>query len=132
LESLEMRLTTVTEEVVIADIGCGSGILSIGALLLGAHKVYAVDNDPLAVESARANRHLNQIHPDYLVINQGSITELLEILPDKVDGIVCNILADVIIELLPQFSALIKPQGWAILSGILLEQTQAIASALEQ
>jgi len=132
LESLEMRLTTVTEEVVIADIGCGSGILSIGALLLGAHKVYAVDNDPLAVESARANRHLNQIHPDYLVINQGSITELLEVLPDKVDGIVCNILADVIIELLPQFSALIKPQGWAILSGILLEQTQAIASALEQ
>ena len=132
LESLEMRLTTVTEEVVIADIGCGSGILSIGALLLGAHKVYAVDNDPLAVESARANRHLNQIHPDYLVINQGSVTELLEVLPDKVDGIVCNILADVIIELLPQFSALIKPQGWAILSGILLEQTQAIASALEQ
>ncbi|MFM7571583.1 MAG: 50S ribosomal protein L11 methyltransferase [Snowella sp.] len=132
LESLEMRLTTGASDMVLADVGCGSGILAVGAVLLGAQKVYAVDNDPLAIQSARSNRHLNQINPSYLVINQGSITELLELAPDGVDGIVCNILAEVIAELIPQFSKLIKPQGWAILSGILLDQTQAIADTLEQ
>lgn len=131
LESLEMRVTE-NSGLVLADIGCGSGILGIGALLLGAEKVYGVDNDPLAVESARSNRHLNQIHPDQLVINEGSITELQQVLPEPVDGIICNILAEVIVELLPQFTPLVKPQGWAILSGIILDQTQAVADALEQ
>jgi ribosomal protein L11 methyltransferase len=131
LESLEMRVTEHSG-LVLADIGCGSGILGIGAVLLGAEKVYGVDNDPLAVESARSNRHLNQIHPDNLVINEGSIAELQQVLPEPVDGVICNILAEVIVELLPQFTPLVKPKGWAILSGIMLEQTQAIADALEQ
>ena len=132
LESLEMRLSISASDIVLADVGCGSGILAIGAVLLGATKVYAVDTDLLAVESARSNRHLNQIHPDNLTINQGSVAELLELLPEGVDGIVCNILADVIMDLMPQLSQLIKPNGWAILSGILLDQTQAIADTLEQ
>jgi ribosomal protein L11 methyltransferase len=132
LESLEMRLSISASDIVLADVGCGSGILSIGAVLLGATKVYAVDTDLLAVESARSNRHLNQIHLDNLTINQGSVAELLELLPEGVDGIVCNILADVIMDLMPQLSQLIKPNGWAILSGILLDQTQAIADTLEQ
>ncbi len=132
LESLEMRLSISASDIVLADVGCGSGILSIGAVLLGANKVYAVDIDLLAVESARSNRHLNQIHPDNLSLNQGSVAELLELLPEGVDGIVCNILADVIMDLMPQLSQLIKPNGWAILSGILLDQTQAIADTLEQ
>ena len=132
LESLEMRLSISASDIVLADVGCGSGILSIGAVLLGATKVYAVDTDLLAVESARSNRHLNQIHPDNLTINQGSVAELLELLPEGVDGTVCNILADVIMDLMPQLSQLIKPNGWAILSGILLDQTQAIADTLEQ
>lgn len=132
LESLEMRLSISASDIILADVGCGSGILAIGAVLLGATKVYAVDTDLLAVESARSNRHLNQIHPDNLTINQGSVAELLELLPEGVDGIVCNILADVIMDLMPQLSQLIKPNGWAILSGILLDQTQAIADTLEQ
>ena len=132
LESLEMRLSISASDIVLADVGCGSGILSIGAVLLGANKVYAVDIDLLAVESARSNRHLNQIHPDNLSLNQGSVAELLELLPEGVDGIVCNILADVIMDLMPQLSQLIKPNGWAILSGILLDQPQAIADTLEQ
>ncbi|MEB3227968.1 MAG: 50S ribosomal protein L11 methyltransferase [Synechocystis sp.] len=131
LESLEMRVPDHSD-LVLADIGCGSGILGIGAVLLGAKKVYGVDNDPLAVESARSNRHLNQIHPDNFVINEGSVAELQQLLPEPVDGIICNILAEVIVELLPQFTPLVKPQGWAILSGIMLEQTQAIADVLEQ
>jgi len=132
LESLEMRLSMGSGEIVLADIGCGSGILSIGAVLLGVQKVYAVDNDPLAVAAARENRHLNHIHPDFLVINQGSVEALQKLVPQGVDGIVCNILAETIVELLPQFTPLVKPKGWAILSGILLEQTQIIADSLTQ
>ncbi len=132
LESLEMRLSDPTQEKIIADIGSGSGILSIGAILLGANKVYAVDIDPLAVNAARNNRHLNQIHPSTLVINQGSVQEVLDLVPEGVDGIVCNILAEVIIDLIPQLTALAKPHTWGILSGILLEQSQAIADILEQ
>lgn len=132
LESLEMRLSKSPENVVIADIGSGSGILSIGAILLGASKVYGVDIDPLTVKAARENRHLNEIHPDRLVINQGSLTELLDLVSNGVDGIVCNILAEVIIDLIPHFSKLAKPNTWGVLSGILIEQSQAIADTLEQ
>ena len=132
LESLEMRLSKPTGDIVIADIGSGSGILSIGAILLGASLAYAVDIDPLAVKAAKENRHLNQIHPKNLVINQGSINELFDLVSDGVDGIVCNILAEVIIDLIPEFSRLAKPKTWGILSGILLDQSQAIADTLEE
>ncbi|MDF5712175.1 MAG: 50S ribosomal protein L11 methyltransferase [Nostoc sp. S4] len=142
LESLEMRLSQVPqsfvdannkqEHTIIADIGCGSGILSIGALLLGAEKVYAVDTDPLAVQSTISNRTLNDISPERLLPAQGSVDVLTKLLSNPVDGIVCNILADVIIELVPEMSAIAKPSTWAIFSGILLEQSKAVADALEK
>ena len=129
LESLEMQLTEGSTDAVVADIGCGSGILSIGAVLLGASSVYAVDTDPLAVQSTCSNRELNQIAPQRLVVEEGSIELLLNA---PVDGIVCNILAEVIIELIPQMSAIAKPTTWGILSGILFEQAQAVTNTLEQ
>lgn len=132
LESLEMRLSPPFQEKAIADIGCGSGILSIGAVLLGIPKVYAVDVDPLAVIATHSNLHLNQIAPESIAVEQGTVDELLTQLPDGVDGIVCNILADVIIQLMPKLTQLAKPNSWAILSGILVEQAPAIATVLEQ
>ena len=57
------------------------------------------------------------------------VTKLID---QPVDGIVCNILADVIIELLPEMTAITKPSTWGIFSGILLEQSKAVADALEQ
>ncbi|MBR8837935.1 MAG: 50S ribosomal protein L11 methyltransferase [Stigonema ocellatum SAG 48.90 = DSM 106950] len=141
LESLEMRLNktelpfpskkTASDTTVIADIGCGSGILSIGALLLGAQKVYAVDTDPLAVQSTVENGTLNGISPECLVIREGSLAVLTELVKE-VDGIVCNILADVIIDLVPEMSAIAKPTTWGIFSGILLEQSKAVADSLEE
>ncbi len=127
LESLERH---VVEGAVVADIGCGSGILSIGALLLGASKVYAVDTDPLAVQSTRSNQELNQISCDRLVVEQGSVERLLKLKP--VDGIVCNILAEVIINLIPQLRAMALPTTWGILSGILVNQAQSVTDTLEQ
>jgi ribosomal protein L11 methyltransferase len=131
LEALEMRLQPGTNQV-LADIGCGSGILSTAAILLGADRVYAVDNDPLAVKATGENRDLNGIAPDRLAVELGSIERLQEMLPAPVDGFVCNILADVIIELVPAMSGIIKPKGWAALSGILSTQVPDVSHVLEK
>lgn len=132
LESLEMRLMVDADKMVLADIGCGSGILSIGALLLGAQKVYAVDTDPLAVQATHYNCQLNLIDRDRLIVEQGSVESLLALVPEGVNGFVCNILAEVIIQLIPQLTQLTKADGWGILSGILVTQTQPVAESLEK
>lgn len=131
LESLEMRLGVDEPEAIVADIGCGSGILSIGAILLGAKRAYAVDVDPLAVEATANSRELNQIDPDRLIVAEGSIERLLEMTQGPVDGILCNILAEVIIDLIPLMGQLAKPTSWGILSGILLDQVKPVADTLE-
>jgi ribosomal protein L11 methyltransferase len=134
LEALEMRLGYGnTPETTVADIGCGSGILSIGAVLLGAVKVYAVDIDPLAVRAARSNRELNQISAQQMVVAKGSIDQIPKLTGGKpVDGILCNILAEVIIDLIPAMTSITTPTSWGILSGILLDQAKPIADTLEQ
>lgn len=132
LESLEMRLGFNDNKCIVADIGCGSGILSIGAVLLGATKVYALDTDPLAVRSTISNRQLNRVNSQQLVAELGSVDRLKEMIDEPIDGLICNILAEVIIDLIPQFTAISKPTTWAVLSGILLEQAKPIADTLEQ
>jgi ribosomal protein L11 methyltransferase len=130
LESLEMRLEKQDQDLVIADIGCGSGILSIAARLLGAKEIYAIDKDPLAVKATHENSYLNDIQD--LHIGQGSIEKLSLMTDSKFDGILCNILAEVIKAMIPEMSKIIKPNGWGILSGILLDQSTEIANLLEQ
>jgi ribosomal protein L11 methyltransferase len=111
LESLEMRLSANASEMSIADVGCGSGILSIGAVLMGAHRVYAVDTDPLAVKASRSNRHLNRINPENLIINQGSASELSGILIDQVE-----LITDVLEPNGWQMSAIWKRQEWCCIN----------------
>lgn len=133
LEALEMRVWgEEKEELAIADIGCGSGILSIGAILIGAKQVYAVDTDPMAIKSTEVNRDLNQIDSQQLIAQKGSIDRILPLAGGQVDGIVCNILAEVIIEMISQMTEITKPKGWGILSGILLDQAKPIADRLEE
>ncbi len=131
LEALEMRLQPGSN-LTISDIGCGSGILSTAALLLGAHQVYAVDNDPLAVKATGENRDLNLIPTEKLIVDLGSIDRLQAMIPEPLDGFVCNILADVIMELAPSMAALVKPKGWAILSGILSSQVADVSNVMEK
>jgi ribosomal protein L11 methyltransferase len=132
LEALEVQFSEGSLCGTIADIGCGSGILSIGCLLLGAEKAYAVDTDSLAVSATRSNRDFNPIDPERIVVEQGSIGELIQLTSEPFDGIVCNILAKVIINLIPQMSAIAHSQTWGLLSGILISQAQSVTDVLEQ
>ncbi|MBP0000811.1 MAG: 50S ribosomal protein L11 methyltransferase [Cyanobacteria bacterium SID2] len=132
LESLEMRVGIDDSNPVLVDIGCGSGILSIGAALLGAGKIYAVDTDPLAVRATHSNRELNGISPEILVAEEGSLDRALELAGGPVDGILCNILAETIVELVPHMDLLSKPTTWGIISGVLLDQAKPMADLLEQ
>jgi ribosomal protein L11 methyltransferase len=132
LESLEMRVGGDAPSTTIADIGCGSGILSIGALLLGAQQAFAVDIDTLAVQSTAENAALNHLSPEQLNVQRGSLDTLLNTLTAPVDGILCNILAEVILDLIPHLHEIAHAQTWGILSGILLEQSKLVADTLEQ
>ena len=111
----------ITEEQEVMDYGCGSGVLSIAATLLGASTVYAVDYDPQAITAISNNIEKN-------MISEGRIrTYLPEDLPTiRVDCLVANILAMPLIELSEQFSNLTKPMGKLVLSGILEEQTNSV------
>ena len=132
LESLEMRISGDDKDVIVADIGCGSGILSIGALLLGAQHSYAVDIDSLAVQATTENATLNGLMSEHISVDEGSLETLMTTLSAPVDGILCNILAEVILDLIPQLNEISHPQTWGILSGILLEQSKLVADTLEQ
>lgn len=128
LKALEkQKLTGAT----IADIGCGSGILSIVSLLYGAEQAYAADVDPLAVKSTRANADLNEIPSEKLQVQLGSLPEAIAMSAGPVDGIVCNILAEIIVELIiPHLSELARPNTWAILSGILTRKSDWVEEHL--
>ena len=103
LESLEMRLSDNALHQTVADLGCGSGILSLGSILLGAKKVCAVDTDSLATKTCRSNCQLNNVSRDSILVRDGSIEKLIEE-GENFDGIICNILADTIAELFPHFN----------------------------
>ncbi|MDY6937422.1 MAG: 50S ribosomal protein L11 methyltransferase [Cyanobacteriota bacterium] len=132
LESLEMRLGLEDTEATLVDIGCGSGILSIASVLLGATQVYAVDTDSLAVRATRSNRELNDVDARRLHADVGSLERAIELAKGPVDGILCNILAETIVDMVPQFEAISKDTTWGIISGVLLEQAKAMADVLEQ
>ena len=104
----------------IIDYGCGSGILAIAALKLGAASAVALDHDPQALIASRDNAEKN-----------GVSSNLTTCLPDELpqrqyDLLVANILAAPLIQLAPEFARLIRPGGCFALSGILAEQQPAV------
>ena len=116
----------------IADLGCGSGILSLAALKKGAKKIFAVDTDSLAVKSTKDNAILNNIDAEKLQVSLGSIDTLeAQLEGQKVDLLLCNILADIIEQLAPKFDKLIAENGSALLSGLLLTQKKRLEEILK-
>ncbi|MEM9136592.1 MAG: 50S ribosomal protein L11 methyltransferase [Cyanobacteria bacterium P01_F01_bin.42] len=131
LEALERHVVETETAPTVADVGCGTGILSIAAIKLGAARAYGVDVDPLAVGSAQASRALNQIDADKFRVFEGSVGALIQHGLAPVDGICCNILAEVILTLIPDLTQLAQTGTWAILSGILERQASDMIDALK-
>jgi ribosomal protein L11 methyltransferase len=118
----------------VLDIGCGSGILSIGALKLGAGFALGVDIDPASVKASRENAEANGIKPEQFVIGLGSVSEILEgrFQIREAALVLANILAPVIIRLFEVgLAELVTPGGTIILSGILAEQAESVRKAAE-
>ena len=107
----------------IADIGCGSGILSLTALKLGAKSTFSVDTDSLSISATKINSALNDFSENLLNVFLGSIEEVEANMPkEKIDLILCNILAPVIKSIGPDLEKIIGRKGKVILSGLLVDQ----------
>ncbi len=115
------------------DLGCGSGILSIIALLLGASHCDAVDIDPAAVDVAYDNLALNNLDRGLYSVSSGDIIANKKVRDrfGKYDLVAANIVADVIIALAPFVRGFMKPDGIFICSGIINERAQEVKAALE-
>ncbi|MBR5825567.1 MAG: 50S ribosomal protein L11 methyltransferase [Clostridia bacterium] len=126
LETLEKH---IADGVTVLDIGCGSGILSVAALLLGAEKAVGVDIDALAVKTAIENGEANGFkEPEYTIL-QGNLT-------DKVSGkfnvVVANIVADVIIMFCENVADFMYDDSIFITSGIIDTREQDVLDAFEK
>lgn len=117
----------VNKEQTIIDIGSGSGILSIAAILLGAREVIAIDNDQQAVKSTKQNALLNDVN-DSLTVIEGN---LLQDTHFKADLIVANILAEVIIAVAKDAYNCLLDHGYFITSGIIKRKQQAVMQTLQ-
>lgn len=116
---------TVVLNTTVFDVGTGSGILAVIAAKLGAAQVFAVDIDSVAVRVAKENIALNNVEKN-VVAAQG---DLLTGVTGQADLIVANIIADIIIKLLPDVLIKLKPGGVFLGSGIIIERLHDVTNA---
>lgn len=110
----------------VADVGCGSGILSVAANLLGAGKIYATESDPASAEAARQNFQLNNVHA------QIQCTADIPAEFPECDVVVSNIISAVLIRLAGQIARIVKPGTWWILSGVIADNWPDVKIAAEK
>lgn len=110
----------------VVDVGTGSGVLSIGAALLGAEKVHALDLDIVAVNSAKENVELNKVS-DRVEVYHGN---LLDTVKEPADVVVANILAEIIMTFTDDAFSIVKPGGYFVTSGIIGAKKDDVKSAL--
>lgn len=132
LELLEQVIKTGDR---VLDIGCGSGILSIGAVLLGAEYACAVDIDLNSVKIAGENALKNNIPPEKYITLNGNIIDdpaLRERIGGGYDIITANIVADVLIAMSGLFGDHLNKDGKLMISGIITERSDEVLSAMEK
>lgn len=118
----------VTKDTTVLDVGCGSGILAIASLLLGAKKGVGVDIDELAVKTAAENAELNNVSDKFTAIH-GSFTEKVQ---GKFDIVVANIVADAIIFLSEGVKQFMKEDSMYIMSGIIDTRAEEVIESVSK
>jgi len=119
-----LALTGELEGIEMLDVGCGSGILAIAALKLGAHAAVGTDIDPQALSASRDNAERNAIEPDRLTLRYPE-----QMNAERFPLVVANILAGPLVELAPTIANHVAPGGRLALSGILEDQANAVQDA---
>lgn len=112
-----------------ADIGTGSAILAIGAVKLGAKRVWARDIDPAVLAEAAENCRLNGIETETVRIEQG---DLLKGFGHRVDVLTANIIIEPLLTLLPEVAGVLKPGGTAIFSGLVKKERDLFLGELSK
>ena len=126
LEELENIPIILNSKVL--DVGCGTGILSIAAAMMGARYVTAIDPDPKAIKVTEKNIKLNNVEKK-IVPFEGE----MEIVEDKnFDVIISNLYGDILLKIVNDISTRLKPGGYLLLSGILYEYTYDLKRVLIQ
>lgn len=125
---LELLERYVKRDDEIFDIGCGSGILAIAALKLGAKRALAVDIDDKCIDASHENASLNNIE-DKMDIKKGN---LLDVVKGRADLIVSNIIAEIIVDEIKNLKNHMDKGGIFITSGIIKERRQMVIDALEE
>lgn len=119
----------------VLDLGCGSGILSIASLLLGADRAYACDIDEKAVDVAYENAALNGVDKTRYTVRAGDVTSDSRLRADmggEYDIVVANIVSDVIIAIAPSVRPLMREGGVFITSGIIDDRADEVRGKLEE
>lgn len=133
---LELLEKNIKNGNMVADLGCGSGILSIAAALMGAGKTYAIDIDPVAARVAAENAELNGVDMSGYEIRIGDILSDKDFRNDvskqKYDIVLANIVANVIIAFAPVIPSLLKDDGVLIASGIIDDRLDEVLSELNK
>ena len=125
LEAMQPHLTA---DSTVLDVGCGSGILSIAALLLGAKTATGVDIDALAVKTAVENGRINGFTAPQYTILQG---DLVDKISGEYDVVLANIVADAIKLLSPAIPAFLKTGGLYVVSGIIDQRGDEVTACLQ-
>jgi ribosomal protein L11 methyltransferase len=125
LRALLRYLRSTRGHPIVVDVGTGSGILAIAAARLGAGQVWARDVDPAAVAVARANVRANGVAHLVRVVRGAGVGSA----PARCDVVVANIIADTIVDLLPEVRARLAPRGVFVGSGIVAERLDAVRRA---
>ncbi|MCY9806774.1 50S ribosomal protein L11 methyltransferase [Lentilactobacillus senioris] len=126
--SLQGLETVIRGGETVIDVGTGSGVLTIGAELLGANVILATDLDDVAVDSAQKNLALNpEISPVKVIAN-----DLLNGINQTADIIVANILAEIIVPLVPQAWNNLPVNGYFVTSGIIDDKLDLVINAMQQ